>query len=448
LWLRRAGTVAGATAGAIAAAACSRGDTSQGAAAVNTKISGTVQWSMWANDALFAIVGRSLELFRKQYPAITVEVDRPGAKAQFTTKFQTLVAADTLPDAVMQDLEHLTQYGALGVLADLKPFIAADKLDTNDFFESALKAGQRQGKQVGLPRSVGVAPVYYNKRHLQERGIAPPAASWTWDDLVDMARKLTFEVHGQQRWGFGMYNEFGLTVAGRIWQNGGEVLSADEKVCLLDQKPAVDAIQWWYDLATKWHVAPTRAEATALNGPIASVITGGNSAPVFLMAAQWASMGTEGTWSPATFAQTPDLDWDMQSWPVPKGGKPAGGMTQNNLAVTTRARAPDAAWALVKFLTGKEVQQLQAVNAQWCPPRKSVIGDPVAQQGLGKGKNAKAIFTELEVARPSPVAIARWPDVNRYLGPALTRVYDGEPASAVLPAVVKQINDTLRQPPA
>jgi multiple sugar transport system substrate-binding protein len=55
-------------------------------------------------------------------------------------------------------------------------------------------------------RDSGLEVLYYNKAIFDEAKVAYPTDSWTWDDLLDAAKKLTIvESNGRvKRYGLGM----------------------------------------------------------------------------------------------------------------------------------------------------------------------------------------------------------------------------------------------------
>lgn len=402
----------------------------------------SIRWSYWSNEALSKVYDQSVALFQQQNPNIkVVQLLVPGTTTEWGQKVLAMIAGNDVPDVLLQSSEHLSEWRGKGLLADLKPFIDADKLDLSAYFEAAIKGTQRAGKQLGFPIGMGAAPVFYNKTHIKEAGAESPTnPDWTWDDLVDLAKKLTRKVGNQQRYGFHVSRWFDFLIAPRVWQNGGEVFNADETKCLLDQKPAIDAVQWRFDLRNKHRVAPDAAEMKSIQEL---------GAFYFAFMANMASMGTEGMYCPAGFNTTAGLDWDMQVFPIPRGGRRVSSTGLDAIAACARSKSPAEAWALVKFMTGKDGQLLRAVNGHWCPVVKSVANDTKAQAGLGLNKNFQAVFRELDYARPTVSIMPRYLEVKKYLNPALDLVLAGEKTAAeALTEAVKQINDMLSKPPA
>ncbi|MBI3969703.1 MAG: extracellular solute-binding protein [Chloroflexi bacterium] len=412
-----------------------------GGAPASSGVAGTIRWSYWANDGLAPIYDQIVDRFQQEYPKVKVEKERASqGTGEWTPRVLAQIAGGDPPDVIEQTPQHLTDFSGQGALIDLKPLMTAHKLDTGDFFEGGIRGGVRSGKQFGLPFNIFFHTIFYNKRHFRERGLATPAANWTWDDLLDAARKLTSDTGSQKQWGFhASTGQWMNSIVPRIWQNGGEVLSADETQCLLDRKPAIDAVQWWFDMANKWQVAPTRAELEAERPVLGD--------PTNAIRQQRVSIVSWGTWLPSQLNITPDLEWDLQAWPVPRGGKRATALGQLNVAITQGTKAPDASWAFVVFQIGKEAQLIHAINGDWSPARKSVAADPKAQAGLGSNKNFRAIITELEAGRPGINSLVRWTDLNRFLNPAMDQIFGGAAASVVLTEATRQINEALKNPP-
>jgi ABC-type glycerol-3-phosphate transport system substrate-binding protein len=51
------------------------------------------------------------------------------------------------------------------------------------------------------------------------------------------------------------------TAGGWVWANGGEVLSADLKRCLMNTPQAIGGLKFYIDLSLVHHVAPTPAQS-------------------------------------------------------------------------------------------------------------------------------------------------------------------------------------------
>ena len=60
-----------------------------------------------------------------------------------------------------------------------------------DVYPARLENYKMGGKLYALPIDNGAEAVYYNKEHFDRAGVPYPKDDWTWDDLLDKARRLT-----------------------------------------------------------------------------------------------------------------------------------------------------------------------------------------------------------------------------------------------------------------
>ncbi len=92
-------------------------------------------------------------------------------------------------------------------------------------------------------------------------GIAYPDDTWTWDTLVDVGKQLTIDENGDglaEQWGF--YTEttdMENFWSEAVWQNGGEIISADATQTLLGSDEAVGGLQFFQDLIYTHKIMPT-----------------------------------------------------------------------------------------------------------------------------------------------------------------------------------------------
>jgi len=173
-------------------AACGGGnsiteDSSQGGGESDTSGKETV--SIW-----YYYSGKQQELFDdliNQYNESQNQYVLEGEYVPFAdTKKQLSIGAagGTLPDLVIMDVVDNAAFAAQGVLADITEKVNEwGKADT--LYEGPLKSAMYEDKYYGLPVGSNALGLFYNEDLLKEAGIeAPPA---TWDELVEVAQKLT-----------------------------------------------------------------------------------------------------------------------------------------------------------------------------------------------------------------------------------------------------------------
>jgi multiple sugar transport system substrate-binding protein len=152
-------------------------------------------------------------------------------------------------------------FAATGTLMPLDDVYAKSKIDKADFAPAALSLSALDGKLYGLPYRIEAHAVYYNKAAFREAGLDPAKPPKTWPELIEVAKKLTKTVNGKPQYGYGITGggEFGNTVYRTlplIWMNGGSILSDDMKQVVVNQKPAVEAVEFYTGMLTKEKVSP------------------------------------------------------------------------------------------------------------------------------------------------------------------------------------------------
>jgi ABC-type glycerol-3-phosphate transport system substrate-binding protein len=78
-----------------------------------------------------------------------------------------------------------------------------------DLVPGAMDAVSYKGRIYGLPKFFSIRTFYYNKRMFREAGVDPTRAPRTWDEFVQMARKVTNPSKGQ----YGVLHNYGSKVS-------------------------------------------------------------------------------------------------------------------------------------------------------------------------------------------------------------------------------------------
>lgn len=165
------------------------------------------------------------------------------------------------PDLIEIQSGWNTPYAASGALMALDDIYAKNNIDKGDFNQAALNLSIFEGKIYGLPYRVEAHAIYYNKGAYREAGLDPAKPPQTWPELIEVSKKLTKTVNGKPQYGFGVTGggEFGNTVFRSlpfIWMNGGSILSDDMKRVIVNEKPAVEAVEFYANMLTKEKVSP------------------------------------------------------------------------------------------------------------------------------------------------------------------------------------------------
>ena len=199
--------------------------------------------------------------YNKLYPDVAVEKIRVPDDAELTRKLLAMLAAHDLPDLFWNRQRTAPPFIDRGVLLDLSPLIATDKIDVKDFWPSAIQTYGRGGKLYGLPNSSSSNAYYFNADLFKAAGVALPTETakkgpWNWDAVRAIATQLTKGDGPAKQFGFNQVTSI-YAVDMYIWQNGGDLWDDQVTTSYLDQPADVGAIQWLTDNVVKYKVSPS-----------------------------------------------------------------------------------------------------------------------------------------------------------------------------------------------
>jgi len=219
--------------------------------------------------------------FGSAHPHITVDLV-PDSGYE---KLMTLLAANDLGDVVWTSTGVGTYFelASQNVFANVEPLASADKYDLKQHFPRAIETARAvDGKLFALPTLIHPSHLglFYNVNLFESAQVKPPSASWTLEDVVEAARKLTGAPGPDgrpSRWG--LLTETGyppLVVFLRTF--GGEFMDPPTlgKKTALDKQPAKQALQWLYDLRHRHRVHPIKGvdgNVSYENGNVAMMTT-------------------------------------------------------------------------------------------------------------------------------------------------------------------------------
>ncbi len=360
--------------------------------------------------SLMALYEPIWDEFKRTHPHIDFRVLHITGK--YEDKIKVMYVGKIAPDIIFMYPTALPAWAELGTLVPLDGFLDDDPtVRREDYFASMLRTFTYRGKLYGLPKDASVELLYWNCDLFEACGVDPPEPNWGWAAYLEAARKLTRDTDGDGR--IDQWGTTGWSWLQWIWQNGGNVVSADGRRCVLDAPQAVEAIQFWGDLVTRYKVAPTPTDMQDLG-------------PWRLFSLGYVGMHAEMYPAVSVMRDYAKFRWDIAH--VPRG--PAGRISPavgSALAITTQARHPKAAWEFIKWMTGPEgMKGLLSVEAPSCV--KLARSDAFLRQpGLPASKHVA--IEALEYAHP-PVQSIYYQELFDTIGSELDRVWRGRSTAA------------------
>jgi multiple sugar transport system substrate-binding protein len=331
--------------------------------------SGTINLTVagWTSTpAEDALVQSNLQKFEQLHPNIHITWSPiPG---DYPTKMRANVAAGTVPDVFYLSPDMSSEYISAGKLLNLSPYMARDHVSANNYYSALLNPFVCTGGQVyGLPKDWSSLGVFYNTQMFQAAGVPAPSANWTWQDMQNVAAKLTKNV-GTSNATYGIC----MTADASRWgafllANGGTMLNKNGTQAVFNNQAGVSALEY-YDsfLKNKTGVLPTQV-GTSYNG---DALGKGKVAMVI-----------EGPWLIPYLATTyPSLQYNVAPLPIAPNGKRANLIFTNAWSAYSGTKHPEAAWELIKYMTGTTVQKSQLDDGFALPTIKGLENDPYFTQ--------------------------------------------------------------------
>jgi len=294
------------------------------------------------------------------------------------------------------------------------------------------------GRLVAMPWYTDAGLLFYRKDLLQKYGLQVPN---TWDELANSAKKIqdaeraagSADFHG---FVFQAKASEALTCDALEWVNsfgGGEIVDKDGNITINNAK-AAKAL----DTAASW--VGTIAPGGVLN--YAEEDARGvfqNDKALFMRNWPYA-------WS---LGQAPDspIKGKIGVVPLPMGpdGKKAATLGGGNLAVSKYSKNPDAAAALVMYMTSPEIQKKRAIGGSYNPTIINLYKDKEVQAANPFMGELLDVFTNA-VARPATATGLKYPEVSQAFWDAthdvLSKSLNGADAVKKLEGKLKQVKRT------
>ncbi len=376
------------------------------------KAPATITYAYWDQN-FTPYVNDIIAAFNKGEPNIKVET-QVIPWAEYWNKLQASVAGGTAADVLWMDVPYYNVYVKNGTLKKLDELIARDKIDMSNFPVNGYQ-GLADG-QYTMPNNFDVMGLWYNKKIFDAAGQAYPNPSWTWDDLKNVARKLTKgDVYGF------VANPDGYTGWWNfVAQAGSHLTNGDGTKVTFDDQAGSDAIAFYTSFITEG-LSPDGP--TLASGDPSSIFTSGKAA-----------MMIQGSFMIPPLSKNTDFNCTA----LPRGVVSTSFTHNMSNAMWAKSKHPEEAWKFLKFLSSKEGITIQARNGNNVPDFKGVEGVWInAYPGL----NLKDLYDQVGKQTSWPPGTMEYLDA---ISKVWTDTYNGNlPWKDLAAASAKAGNDVL-----
>ncbi|GAB3583098.1 hypothetical protein GCM10027406_27030 [Leifsonia lichenia] len=302
-----------------------------------------------------------IDLGKKVDPKLDVTIDGPSFN-DYWTKVKTRLSGSNPPCLLTTQAARAQELG--GLLMPLNDLIKKYKLDTSAFDSSMLKGMTVDGTIRAIPYDAEPIVLYYNVDAFKKAGLELPSTTYTREQFLSDAKKLTTADHKALAIepGFFIPNAWAIADGAEAVKNG--------KLDLTNSK-LVDQVQSYFDLVSKEGIAaaPNAADGSDV---AQAAFTGGT-----------ADMLIEGPWMYGTFASA--AKFQMGVTIVPSTSGKAHGMTAGSgFGIAKNCKDPDGAFKAIQAMTDTSVLKGQAEKRGIVPSRAD------AQSAWADGKTPEA----------------------------------------------------------
>lgn len=261
----------------------------------------------------------------------------------FNTKLTTAgKSGKGVPDLALVASEALPTYQTQGLLDDWDAAIEGSELKKENYVESAWDVGTLDGKQYGIPATMGSWIMYYNK------DLADKYAPGALDDGIITYAEI--EQAGEAAKADGVYS-YGYTWGMQNYSNlylqmGGEWLDADGKISV-NNETSIAAVEEFKKLNDLGYMVPNGEDANKLFL---------NQKLIFL---------PEGTWMLSNMEQITDFTWGETFTPQwdAENIVQCSGVDQFAMFHVKDGRSEEKLQGMVDFLTWLQGNQLEWVKS-------------------------------------------------------------------------------------
>jgi multiple sugar transport system substrate-binding protein len=385
--------------------ACGGASTSTGPAVITFPIS--------ALGAEGQVLVRQLSRFMAANPGIKVvqRVTPDAADQKHQLYVQWLNAGASDPDVLQLDVIWTPEFAAAGWILPLDRF----QPETNAFFASTIEANRWGDSLYALPWFADVGMLYWRTDLMA----APPA---TFDELLRDAKRARASKATQ----YGMvyqgarYEGLITTFVEYLGAYGGLIL--DGRRVVVNSEPALRALTEMRDQIYQDGIVP-RAVLTWQEEQTRFAFQNGQAA--FMRNWPYAYPLMQDTAESRVAGK-----FSVAPMPAGPGGSPTAAVGGAQLAINRRSEHPEAAWALIDFLTQPEQMRERATVVGQFPTRTAVYDDPQLASGLAVQPATVRRIIEYGVPRPvTPIYTQLSEILQIQLHRALTR--QSEPAEAL-----------------
>lgn len=336
------------------------------------------------------------------------------------------------PDIAKIKTEWLPQFLAMGVLADLTPYLPEEM--ESDFYSGTLDAYRYNGGLYAIPYFSQSYAVFYNKDLLEQAGITELPK--TFDELIEAAYKVSAlgsDENGNTIYGLGLpangtTNGDGYNVFPWLWANGGAFKDENGQISLYSEAnlEAFTQIQKIYVDGVS-PVGLTFYEMRTLFGT-------GN------LGFYWDLMSQTSSFTLSSVLGEEYLD-HIGAFIIP-GAEEGDGVsysTESIFVIFNTCKNPEIAMKVIDYLSGTQGQQILSEYGRGKMSGRASVMDLIYKDTTDE--ITKAYIGAMAVCRPMPFTDAAFMEADLAIGRAIVRLAMNEEVDTVIKELQAEVEE-------
>ncbi|MBD2862239.1 ABC transporter substrate-binding protein [Paenibacillus oceani] len=318
-------------------------------------------------------------LVRQKFPNYTIKYIQAGQGTQLTD----LITTGTRFDIFYQSIGNFeAQAFPVNIQYDMTELIKKHQIDLTRLDSTVVDAVKQAsgGKLYGLPVTTTNLVLYYNKDLFNKFGVPFPKDGMTWDEIMELNKKLTRVENGVQYYGF-THSPFHT-----LRLSPFSVPSADPAT----GAPAINKDERWKTFFDAFYVQPMNAPGYK------DAIEKVNKIPDINAFVKEKTVGMFLYLSSLIYAWEKELqgiNWDIVSMPTFKELPGVGSQSYPSYyGITQMAQNKDASAQVLKYLVSDEFQSDIARKGTMPVLNNDKVKMELGKDSFYKDRNWKAIF--------------------------------------------------------
>lgn len=268
---------------------------------------------------------------------------------EYWTMLEAGAQGGSLPDVFWMHSNESQRYMSNDMLLDLTDKIAdSDLIDPANYPEDIWGLYTYDEKYYAVPKDVDTIALWYNKAMFEEAGLDYPTADWTWDDLIEAAKKLTKEDGSQ--YGLAVRNDNNQAgYYNMIYDNGGYIINDDKTKSGWDDPKTIEVMEV--------------LEGWIKDGVMPPIETMSENGEDVLFQSGKVAMVLQGSWMVAAYRDNEYTAENCDVVELPKNaatGRRASVYNGLGWAASANGKNTENAWKLIEYLGSEKAQKKQA----------------------------------------------------------------------------------------